>query len=775
MIERIRSASLRERDELYQSQIKDDDRKTREHLYWHMWELERRECEGSYYEFFKRGWEELEPDNDLEDNWHIFLLCTILQREVERIVAKQNKKRDIIINVPPRSGKSYIVNIMLTPWIWTRYPNFKVINCSFESGLATKLCLDSRRLIQSDWYQGHWGQKFALTTDMNKKTEYENDKRGSRKSTSTGANILGSGADMIVVDDPQNPESAESEADRLKAKRYYSSTLYSRLNRKRIGLRVVIMQRLHEDDLTGYLLANDRDKYELICIPAEESDDIHPPELRRFYKDGLFFPSLFSREVVEDAKSPTNLGEYGYAGQMQQRPSPAEGGVFKRKWWTFWQPPGANLQPVTIKMSNGEIFTCETADLPARFDDVVTSWDTAFKDLATSDYVVGQTWGAAGPNKFLFDQDRAQLDFPSTVRQVEAHRKRNPLSTGILIEDKANGAAVIKEMRRVFPAIIEINPDKSKHARAMPMVRQCEAGNVYLPHPQIAPWVNAFIEEYANFPNGANDDQVDCGTQAINHLSGLKRIFPDFSIQKCGFKRQVDFKKLSVHSTLIVSQWANRDLETCINLALWNAQNMKLWVFGEFKASNAMPEVIVPAIKTMVRQYSGGHEKDLRRFMWYGNNLMFSRIQAGTMGIVTSSKDGMWEAYSRSGVTINDNPMFDEYGSILLINRLIKLKAIKIHTRCIETFRELSSWCIDGKQPADGYGHARAIINTASVLWETGRMAKQEKILKPYSKEKQKVMKEMDIADQHGMLDIWNQRGGSVGLGERKTGNPFGV
>lgn len=210
-----------------------------------------------------------------------------------------------------------------------------------------------------------------------------------------------------------------------------------------------------------------------------------------------------------------SLGRYAAAGQFQQRPSPAGGGIFKRHWFRYFQPRGMNLPPVVVRMPDGTLTSIPAIDAPHRADEQIQSWDCAFKDLETSDYVVGQVWGRVGSLYFLGHQVRARMDFPATVNAVREVSANWPGTVAKLIEDRANGSAVIQMLLHEIPGILPVNPSGGKIARAAAVSPLIEAGNVYLPHPWYATWVNDFIEECAAFPNGAHDDQVDAMTQAL--------------------------------------------------------------------------------------------------------------------------------------------------------------------------------------------------------------------------------------------------------------------
>jgi predicted phage terminase large subunit-like protein len=226
----------------------------------------------------------------------------------------------------------------------------------------------------------------------------------------------------------------------------------------------------------------------------------------------LLCADRFDDEVVADMEK--RLGSYGAAGQLQQRPSPEEGGIFKKNWWRFWVPAGVTLSPVQVKLPDGSLYTCHQEPLPDVFTEQLQSWDMAIKDTASSAYVVGQVWARLKANKYLLDQDRDKRDMPGTLQAVRDLSAKWPRAHKKLVEDKANGPAVIQMLRTEIPGLIAVDPHGDKVARAKAISPEVEAGNYYLPHPAIAPWVKDLIEECANFPNSTYKDQVDTLTQA---------------------------------------------------------------------------------------------------------------------------------------------------------------------------------------------------------------------------------------------------------------------
>jgi predicted phage terminase large subunit-like protein len=234
----------------------------------------------------------------------------------------------------------------------------------------------------------------------------------------------------------------------------------------------------------------------------------------------LLWPQKIDAAALDTLKA--TLGSYRYAGQYQQRPSPSEGGVIKRHWWKYWQTRGANLPPIPVKMPDGSIELRKAVDLPSHFDKQIQTWDMAFKGTKNADFVVGQVQAAHGADRYLMDQVRDRLDLPGTLLAVRRLSARWPEAILKLVEDKANGPAVVQSLRHEIPGFVEVNPEGGKASRAAAASPQLESGNWYLPHPMLAPWVDAFISECAAFPAGAHDDQVDAWSQGAKRLLTIK-------------------------------------------------------------------------------------------------------------------------------------------------------------------------------------------------------------------------------------------------------------
>jgi predicted phage terminase large subunit-like protein len=300
------------------------------------------------------------------------------------------------------------------------------------------------------------------------------------------------GGDYIIIDDPiKNREEANSLTYRNKLWDWYTSTLYTRQEKDAVIL--ITLTRWHEDDLAGRLIeaakTPDGDKWEIISLPAvrENEDCSFDP---REEGDPLW-PDKYNTKDLATIKA--TIGSYEWTALYQQQPSPGEGSIFKREWWQRWK------------------------ELPGDLFDYIQSWDCAFKDANTSDYVVGQVWARSKKNpanRYLLDQIRARMTFTETVQAVRRLSAKWKQTTRKLVEDKANGTAVMDVLKKEIPGLVPVQPQGGKVVRAHAVTAVVEAGNVYIPDSSVAPWVHDFIEELSSFPSGTNDDQVDALTQA---------------------------------------------------------------------------------------------------------------------------------------------------------------------------------------------------------------------------------------------------------------------
>jgi len=473
-------------------------------------------AERSFRAYIEQAWHVVEPATPFVPGFHIDAIAEHLQ------AVSDGQIQNLLINVPPRHMKSLETCVFWPSWEWGphQHPWLRWLFSSYASQLSTRDSLKCRRLIESPWYQGRWGDRFHLTSDQNVKTRYDNDHTGFRIATSVEGLGTGEGGDRIVVDDPHSARGADSEAVRESTLIWWDETMSTRGNDPETVAKVIVMQRLHERDLSGHVLA--KGGYEHLCLPAEYEPTTMVTGIGwrdpRTEPGQLLWPERFSRDKIEELKR--DMGTRAAAGQLQQRPAPASGTMLQRTWWRFWHHPKQPLGPVGVKLADGSLHLVPSEPLPPFWDDLLQSWDMTFKDTAGADFVAGQVWGVRRADRYLLDQLHGRWDFPTTVANVRNLRALWPRARRTLIEDKANGPAVIASLRREMTGLVAIEPEGGKIARVNAVSPMIESGNVYLPHPDLAPWVHGFIEEAAKFPAGAHDDQVDAMSQALNWIEG---------------------------------------------------------------------------------------------------------------------------------------------------------------------------------------------------------------------------------------------------------------
>jgi predicted phage terminase large subunit-like protein len=468
------------------------------------------ECEDSLHPYIKRAWDIIEPGIDYIDNWHIEAICEYLE------AVSLGQINRLLINMPPRYMKSIAVTVGWPTWIWIKNPYKRFISLSYSAMLSKKHNMNRRDIIKSPWYQDNWGDRYSLKSDMDTQMKFENDKMGFMFATSIGGTLTGEGGDYIIVDDPHNPTQAQSDTERESAVEFFRTTLPTRLNDKKKGAIVVVMQRLHEEDVSGHCLKEGG--YTHLCLPgiAEKREVIHfPISLNEIVReDGdILWPEREDKKELDNMKR--TLGSYGFSGQYQQSPSPTEGGTFKKWWWRYWKPKGSNFPPVSVKDSKGNTYNIEAIELPDKFDRKLQSWDLTFKNKEENDYVAGQAWANKGASIFLLDRVSDRWSFTETLKAIETFTTKHPDIILKLIEDKANGPAIIDMLHHKIGGIVPIEPEGSKTARAEAVTPIIEAGNVYLPHPMLYVWVNDIIDQCAKFPKVSHDDDVDCLSQAL--------------------------------------------------------------------------------------------------------------------------------------------------------------------------------------------------------------------------------------------------------------------
>ena len=454
--------------------------------------------EHSLKDFIVDAWKVLEPANSFSHNWHIDMMVEYL----EAVSAGEITR--LIINIPPRHMKSIAVTVCWPCWEWTRTPWRRWIFTSYSGDLALKHSVDRRTLINSEWYQKYWASRFKLKKDQNQKSEFLNDKTGSMVAASVGGRLTGLGGDRIIIDDPINPEKSHSRIEREKAIRYYDQTLHSRLDNPAQGAIVLVMQRLHEEDLTGHLVAKELG-FEQVVVPSiaeEETKIVFPRSGREIHrKEGdLIWPSRFPDPVVRATQKA--LGTYGFSSQYQQKPVPKEGGIFKEQWWRYYSP---DLLPVILNVAKEKVIFV----------------DSAFKEKEENDWSVAAAWARVAesgnfPSGFyLLDIWRDQVGFPELVDGV-TNIFRKWKANKVVIEDKASGQSLIQYLNRKvhIPAIPWASKDSGdKVVRAHNSSPYIQAGHCWIPDG--ADFIPDFLSEHRWFPKGSNDDQVDTTTMMV--------------------------------------------------------------------------------------------------------------------------------------------------------------------------------------------------------------------------------------------------------------------
>lgn len=465
-------------------------------------EIEQALCERSLRQFVKFGWHQVEPAAQVfQSNWHIDAICEHLE------AVTRGQIRNLIINVPPRHSKSTIVSVMWPAWEWgpAKQPGTRWLCCSYAAHLSRRDSMKCRKVIESKWYRDKWGHVYRLAPDQNAKEYYENDKSGRRVATSIGGGNTGEGGDRLVIDDPHEAGNSTSDSALESVIQWYSTSMSTRANDPKKGSLCLIGQRVHHNDLTGYLMDLRGNDFDMLILPGEYERATRCHSSLGFVdprvnEGDLLWPERYGKDEIGRLKR--ELGSANYIAQVQQRPSAAEGSIFKREWFAtrYSESPRA---------------------IAARCHRVIQSWDCAFKDAETSSYVVGQVWGIAGVDRYLLAERREHLSFTATRAAIKAMAASWPEADLILIEDKANGTAIIDDLRRAISGVVAVSPEGSKEARAAAVTPECESGNVILPSEQIAPWVEDYIEELCQFPRGRYNDRVDATSQALTRLKTM--------------------------------------------------------------------------------------------------------------------------------------------------------------------------------------------------------------------------------------------------------------
>ena len=456
-----------------------------------------------FYNFIHAAWNEVDSE-PLVWNWSNTYICEVLERELWRITYREPKDKDIVINQMFRSLKSKQICVLFNAYAWLINPSLKFIYVTHSDMLAFSLSAETRNLIQSKWYQRRFGHLYKIQRYQNSKTLFVNDKRGERLSIGAGGKIRGFGGNFLILDDINKSGTGligESESERNAKNAWYQSFAHSRINNPEIDIRINVQQRVHENDLSGFLLSNYDVKH--ISIPGEigrENEYQHlvsPPELVRFYKDGLFFPKRFSWKVLDETKKA--LGSYLYAAQVLQSPSPIGGGIIKASWFKpFYMQDLPSSEHITWH------FKADTAY-------------TERKSNAASCVIAYCEWQNT---LYIRNILRVWQEFPDFLNSLTNFVIENGYSekSKIYIEPKANGISIIQSIRkftrlnvleeRIEPTSVYADfYSRDKLARVTTVLPILEAERVRLL--ANAPFVKEFLDEISLFPNSKHQDQVD--------------------------------------------------------------------------------------------------------------------------------------------------------------------------------------------------------------------------------------------------------------------------
>lgn len=451
-------------------------------------ELERELCSRSLVEFIRRAWPQLEPGQPYIHGWHMDAIA----EHLEAVTRGQINR--LLINIPPGTMKSMATAVFWPAWEWgpMRMPHIRFIGASHEEGLAIRDSVKMRRLVASEWYQRLWPT--ALMGDQNAKTYFENDRTGWRQATPVGS-MTGRRGDRVTWDDPHSVEDAHSDAKLENANRVFRETLPTRLNSPAKSAIIVVMQRLSKKDVSGVILDSDLG-YEHLCLPMEweaprKATSIGFTDPRS--KPGeLLFPERFPRDVVERDKKI--MGSYAVAGQFQQRPSPAQGGVIK-----------PDMIGTVDAIPFGVVEWCRGWDLGATLD---------------GDYTVGPKLGRLADGRYIIAdvvRDRLESSERDMLMKNTADRDGRGIKQSIPQDPGQAGKSQVAAFARLLAGhSLHFSPESGdKVTRADPLASQINAGNVVMLR---APWNDALIEEMRLFPNGSYDDQVDGCARAFNGL-----------------------------------------------------------------------------------------------------------------------------------------------------------------------------------------------------------------------------------------------------------------
>ena len=491
------------------------------------------ECLNSLATFTQTFWPIIEPSTKLYWNWHHDVICDALEKVTRGEITR------LLINVPPGHMKSMLVNIMWSAWNWFRDPSWRAIHTSYAESLISRDATKTRDIIESDLfkelqpkvYGESWNRPWQLKDDSKAKLMFATEYHGMRLCTTVSGMGTGHRGDVLVVDDPMNAEEHPTAEALQSIIDWFDGRMSTRFNNMAKGRIVVIMQRLHENDLAGHIIASDeREKdnptwvqYEKIILPAEYNARKAAErgwdkyDLRT--EDGeILFAEMFGQDVLDQQK--IKHGPANYGAQYDQDPTPAGGGIFECWKLRFWYPrTGPVPAPHLEEDADGNMVPCEQAPFPERVQSFAQSWDMNYKVKEDSDYVSGQLWARAGANAYLVTQVYGRFPFRKTLEEFKRLSKIEPRAVAKYVEAKANGQAVMESLRDEIIGIQPVEPLGGKGSRMQAASPVVSAGNIWLPHPEVFPKITKpLLVELRAVPRGKHDDQADALAQFINEV-----------------------------------------------------------------------------------------------------------------------------------------------------------------------------------------------------------------------------------------------------------------
>lgn len=441
--------------------------------------------------FIAKTFQYLNNDQNLKPNWLLSTMAWHLD-QVEQIELKR-----LIINVPPRHLKSISASVAFPAFALGRNPGTTFTLVCYSQELGEKMMRDLRSVLASPWYRRAFPE---LRLTKNTSSEIVTDRNGGVNMTSVEGTLTGRGSDIIIVDDPIKPGDVQSEAERKRVNEWFSNTLFSRLNDKKTGRIVVAMQRLHEDDVTGYLTASPDHSWTVLKVPAiADLDTLHPvigkaaPYVRA--AGSVIDPEREDHETL--AQLQRDLGSLVFSAQYQQEPLPREGNLVKTAWFRTYSPD----------------------KLDWSFDAVVASWDTASAANENNDFSVGSVFGVKDDRYYLLRVYRERLEYPALRRHIQDVTRRHGVGR-VLLEWADSGRNLFSDLAEldIRSRYRVMKPKGSKEDRLAACSAIIEDGRVYLP--DSADWLAPFLSEVTGFPNARHDDQVDSLSQFLNYMRG---------------------------------------------------------------------------------------------------------------------------------------------------------------------------------------------------------------------------------------------------------------